>query len=117
MKESQNEQLFQELDNEMAATCSAGAAKLYRDDGFIPGPKTFNIGTKDLRRFGFNDETSSLVIGETWVFYPHTNFRGTPVSLTRGSYNKSQLAAKGIRNDSISSLRRADIPANDRRFG
>lgn len=117
MKDNQHEQLFQELGNEVAATCSAGAAKLYKDDGFSPKPKTFNIGTKDLRGFGFNDETSSLVLNETWVFYPDINFRGTPVSLTKGSYNKAQLESAGIKNDSISSLRIATRAANDPIFG
>lgn len=113
-----HEHLFQELDDEVAATCNAGAAKLYRDDGFGPNPpKTFNLGTKNLRGFNFNDQTSSLVIDEPWVFYEHINFTGKAVILGRGSYNTSQLAARGIRNDSISSLRNASIRPDNPVFG
>ncbi|BAY47999.1 hypothetical protein SAMD00079811_56180 [Scytonema sp. HK-05] len=118
MKEAENEQLFQELDNEVAATCSGGVAYLYENDGFNQGDSgrrlTFYEGTDDLRIYNFNDETSSIKItgDKSWVFYPDINNQGAPVTLRPGEYNLSQLQQRGIRNDSISSLRRSDIPAS-----
>jgi hypothetical protein len=114
MKEVQNEELFQELDNQVAASCSGGAAFLYEHDGFRGTKKTFYEGSDWLGNWNFNDKTSSIEITGTksWVFYPNINTTGTPVTLRPGSYNLSQLQARGIQNDSISSLRRSDIPAS-----
>jgi hypothetical protein len=114
MKDTQHEQLFQELDNEVAATCSGGAAFLHKDDGFQGQKLRFFEGTDDLRRYNFNDETSSIEItgDKSWVFYLHTDKKGKAVTLRPGSYNLAQLQQRGIRNDSISSLRRSDIPAS-----
>jgi hypothetical protein len=108
MKEVQNEQLFQELDNEVAATCSGGVAYLYQDDNFKGRKLTFyNYGT-DLRTWDFNDKTSSLVIqgNEVWGFYRDRNYKGPSVALGSGTYTKSDLIAFGIPDNSISSLRR-----------
>ncbi|MBN3943584.1 MAG: beta/gamma crystallin-related protein [Nostoc sp.] len=120
MKEIQNEQLFQELDNEVAATCSGGIAYLYQND-FLnqgdPGRRLkFSEGTDDLRIYNFNDQTSSIFIAgnESWVFYQDINKRGRAVTLTPGSYYLADLQRRGILNDSISSLRRSDIPASRR---
>ncbi|MHC5939227.1 beta/gamma crystallin-related protein [Nostoc sp.] len=118
MKEVQNEQLFQELDNEVAATCSGGAAYLYQNDGFNQGDPgrrlTFFEGSDDLGYYNFNDETSSIKItgNKSWVFYQDINNKGTAVTLRPGEYNLSQLQQRGIQNDWISSLRRIDIPAS-----
>ncbi len=114
MKEVQNEQLFQELDNEVAATWSGGAAFLYQNDGFQGRKLTFYEGTDDLRRYDFNDKTSSIEItgDKSWVFYQNIDNEGKAVTLSPGSYNLYQLQQKGISNDWISSLRRSDIPAS-----
>ncbi|AUB40082.1 putative alpha-1,6-mannanase, GH76 family [Nostoc flagelliforme CCNUN1] len=105
-----------ELDNEVAATCSGGAAFLYQDDGFTGRRLRFNEGSDDLGVYGFNDETSSIAItgNRSWVFYPDINNQGRPVTLPPGEYNLSQLRGRRIQNDTISSLRRIDIPASRR---
>jgi hypothetical protein len=127
MKDNQHEQLFteltaefeatpafQKLDDEVAATCSGGAAILYEHDGFLGDTATFYEGSDWLGNWNFNDKTSSIKItgNQSWVFYPHINTTGTPITLRPGEYNLSQLQARGIQNDSISSLRRSDIPAS-----
>ncbi|MBE9214190.1 beta/gamma crystallin family protein [Plectonema cf. radiosum LEGE 06105] len=108
MKESHNEQLFQELGNEVAATCSGGVAYLYQNDGFGGRKLTFYEGTNDLRRWGFNDQTSSIKIrgNERWTFYQNVGRTGKAVTLGKGDYNLYQLRQRGIANDSISSLKR-----------
>lgn len=113
MKEVQNEYLFQELDNEVAATCSGGAAYLYKHDGFGGRKLTFHEGTDNLRYYNFNDETSSIRItgNKSWVVYEDTNNRGKAVRLRPGAYNLYQLRQLGIKNDWISSLRRSDVSA------
>ncbi|MDZ8035903.1 beta/gamma crystallin-related protein [Nostoc sp. DedSLP04] len=110
----------EELDNEVAATCSGGAALLYQNDGFNQGNSgrrlRFFEGTDNLGIYNFNDQTSSIRItgSRSWVFYPDINNQGRPVTLRPGEYNLSQLQQRGIRNDTISSLRRSDIPASRR---
>ncbi|MDZ8035902.1 beta/gamma crystallin-related protein [Nostoc sp. DedSLP04] len=109
----------EELDNEVAATCSGGldVAYLYQDDGFEGRRLTFYEGTDDLGIYNFNDKTSSItVIGnKSWVFYQDINNRGRAVTLRPGrAYLLSDLQAKGIQNDWISSLRRSDISASRR---
>lgn len=107
----------EELDNEVAATCSGGVAFLYQNDGFNQGDPgrrlRFSEGTDDLRTYNFNDETSSIVItgNKSWVFYRDINNKGPAVTLRPGSYNLDQLRRRGIQNDWVSSLRRSDIPA------
>lgn len=108
MKEVQNEKLFEQLDNEVAASCSGGVAYLYQDDNFKGRELTFyNYGT-DLRQWDFNDKTSSLVIqgNERWRFYRNINYGGNYAELGSGTYRLWELQARGIPNDSISSLRR-----------
>jgi len=108
MKEFQNEELFQELDNEVAASCSGGVAYLYQDDNFRGRKLQFFNRESDLRNWNFNDKTSSLEIvgNERWEFYKHISFGGYPVTLGRGRYTLTDLQRRGISNDSISSLRR-----------
>jgi Beta/Gamma crystallin len=120
MKDNQHEQLFteltaefeapafQELDDEVAATCSGGVAYLYQDAGFQGRRLQFFNGETDLRKWAFNDKTSSLIISgnERWRFYRDINFQGPSVTLGRGTYSLARLNQLGIPNDSISSLRR-----------
>ncbi|WP_448265509.1 beta/gamma crystallin-related protein [Nostoc sp. DSM 114159] len=116
MKEVQNEQLFQELDNEVAATCRGGSVYLYEND-FLNGGNgkrggrvlKFSKGTDDLRIYNFNDQTSSIYIdkNESWVFYQDINKGGHAVTLVGpiSSY-LDDLQRIGIQNDWISSLKR-----------
>ena len=108
MKEVQNEELFQELDNEVAASCSGGVAYLYEHAGFQGRRLQFFNGEDDLRRWNFNDKTSSLKIvgNERWTFYRDINREGRAVTLGAGEYSLFRLNQLGIPNDSISSLRR-----------
>lgn len=107
-----NEQLFQELDNEIAENCNGGAAYLYEHDGFRGRKLTFYQRTSNLRRWGFNDKTSSIKITarEKWAFYKDVGYNKLLRVLDGGKYGKSYslstLRALGIPNDSISSLKR-----------
>jgi Beta/Gamma crystallin len=120
MKDNQHQQMFteltaefeapafQELDDEVAATCSGGVAYLYHDAGFQGRRLQFFNGENNLGKWNFNDKTSSLVISgnERWRFYRDINFQGPSVTLGRGAYSLARLNQLGIPNDSISSLRR-----------
>jgi hypothetical protein len=108
MKEVQNEKLFQQLDNEVAASCSGGVAYLYLDDNFKGRRLQFFDRESDLRDWNFSDETSSIKIvgNERWTFYQDILFKGPSVTLGRGSYTLTDLRRLGIPNDSISSLKR-----------
>ncbi len=120
MKDNQNEQLFTELtaeseapaftelDDEVAASCSGGVVYLYQDAGFQGRRVQFFNGEDDLRRWDFNDKTSSLKIvgNERWTFYRHINREGPAVTLGPGEYSLYRLNQLGIPNDSISSLKR-----------
>lgn len=65
---------------------------------------------KNLRREGFNDRASSVIVrGERWEACEDRRFRGRCVVLRPGRY--SSLAAMGL-NDQISSVR--DVPKNAR---
>lgn len=62
--------------------------------------------TSDTASLGdFNDKTSSLKIERIPVVYIDANYKGAAVGLDVGSYSVSDLVAKGIPNDSISSLK------------
>jgi hypothetical protein len=120
MKDNQHEQLcteltyefetstFTELDDEIAANCSGGVVHLYQDDNFQGRRLQFFNEENDLRKWNFNDKTSSLTIqgDELWTFYRDINFGGPSVTLGSGTYTLSDLKQEGIPNDSISSLRR-----------
>jgi hypothetical protein len=120
MKNNQHEQLFTELtaeseapaftelDDEVAASCSGGVAYLYEHAGFQGRRLQFFNGADNLGAWDFNDKTSSIQIvgNEQWTFYEHINREGKPVTLGPGEYSLYRLNQLGIRNDSISSLRR-----------
>ncbi|MFL9449551.1 beta/gamma crystallin-related protein [Tolypothrix bouteillei VB521301_2] len=127
MKDNQHEQLFteltpgfeatpafQELDDEVAATCSGGAAPvtLY-EDTYLSGDRHDIFGNdRDLRNGpfqGFNDRTSSIIIREgKWELFSDkeysqgTGSRKNP--LGPGVYNTARDF--GLANDSLSSIRR-----------
>lgn len=62
--------------------------------------------TSDTAHLGdFNDKTSSIKIEKMPTFYVDANYKGTSISLEAGSYNVNDLIAKGIANDSISSVK------------
>jgi hypothetical protein len=94
---------LEELDDEVAANCGGGVAYLYEDEGFRGRRLKFSEGESDLRKWHFNDKTSSIQIvgNETWAFYRDINYQGPFVILLTGSY-----PILGNLKDSISSLRR-----------
>lgn len=109
-----NGQLFQELNDEMAANLSGGFAYLYRRDNFKGEVLKFDTGTDNLGKAPhyFDEETSSIKIskGQRWAFYENENYIGYLASLEGGtngrSYTYTDMIARGIPNDSITSLRR-----------
>jgi Beta/Gamma crystallin len=106
-----NKQLFQELDDKVAANLSGGKAVLYEDSykkgDFSGRSPQFFIGTDDLGYYNFDNKTSAIKIskGEKWNFYSGKNKTGKKTTLGAGSYDYYDLKEKGITNDSISSLK------------
>lgn len=77
---------------------------LYEGEGFRG--RAFSAGRQvdDLKRYGFNDQASSVVVDKgRWEVCEHARFEGNCAVLRRGSYNS--LASMGL-NDRISSIRR-----------
>jgi hypothetical protein len=108
MKEVQDEKLFQELDDKVAARSTTQFAYLYKDDNFQGESLRYVDGSVSLHTWGFDDQISSIRIegNEQWAFYPESWFRGNPVILGSGNYTLTQLEQLGIPNNSITSLRR-----------
>ena len=112
MKEVQDEKLFPELDNEVAASSRRNVAYLYENDNFQGERLPFADGAFYLHTWKFDNKTSSIQIegNAQWAFYPDTWFKGNPVIIGSGNYTSTQLEQLGILNDSISSLRRVGGP-------
>ncbi len=55
----------------------------------------------------FNDLTSSIKVElvDVPVFYTDANYQGTSIKLSAGSYNLADLTAKGLKNDTLSSVK------------
>ena len=78
-----------------------GAAILFQDSGFRGRSVSFDQGESDLRREGFNDQASSLIVREgRWVLCEHANFGGRCFAYGPGRYPSLDLS------DRVSSLRR-----------
>jgi hypothetical protein len=107
-----NKQLFQELDNEMAANLSGGVAVLYENADLSGRRVTLDNGSRNLKEdYNFDNETSAIYIspGERWAFYNYTYENDYLASLPgeKGSgtiYGLSRLKEKGISDNSITSL-------------
>lgn len=83
---------------------------IYEHDYFQGSTRILTANTPDFRYIDFNDKMSSVKIslinpnyGAT--LYQNTNYGGYAISLPAGDYTLSQLNARGIGNDEISSLR------------
>jgi hypothetical protein len=109
-----NEQLFQELNDDTAANLSGGAASLYENGDFSGRRLDFKTGTDNLGFdvHSFDNQTSAIKIseGEKWNFYDGKNQTKYLATLGPGSYNYYDLIAKGIPNDSITSLKISPNP-------
>jgi len=123
MKDNQHEQLFteltaefeapafQELDDEVAATCSGGQVLVLYEHGNFNNSQagrvlplngsTSNIGS-------FNDLTSSIKISRgRWEFYADENHNNLLFTLGPGSYRVLPRAEDGrSANDRITSIKR-----------
>jgi len=123
MKDNQHEQLFteltaefeapafQELDDEVAATCSGGQVLALYEHGNFNNPqdgrnRLLNGSISNLG--SFNDITSSIKISRgRWAFYADENYQN--LLFTRGPGNYSVLPRAGdgrSSNDRITSIRR-----------
>ncbi|MEH2359041.1 beta/gamma crystallin-related protein [Nostoc sp.] len=98
-------ELVQDLDHEVAASVSGGAAlELYRDSDF-QNPIFFTDGGYSYIGDASNDQVSSIRVNEgTWAFYSDANFQGTRSTLGPGEYPFTGNLDVG--NDSISSFSR-----------
>jgi hypothetical protein len=134
MKNNQHEQLFteltaeseapafQELDDEVAATCSGGKISfggsnpdvlLFEDTQYrgraLAINATSGAGDENLDNAaigsGWNNRTSSIkIIRGTWQIYTGDNYKGTTKTLRPGDYYTPQ--AFGLPNDSLTGIRR-----------
>ncbi|PHM05652.1 beta/gamma crystallin-related protein [Nostoc sp. 'Peltigera malacea cyanobiont' DB3992] len=138
MKDNQHEQLFtelttefealafNELDDELAATCSGGVAYTGSNDpdvilyvdGNLKGDRldvnaSLNDGLKNLSKYrrnlgtnNFNDEISSFIIRKgKWNFYADPNYKGRYNSKPLGPGTYYSLPGN-FANDSLTSLKR-----------
>lgn len=98
-----------DINDSAAANCNGGAAdvELFRDVNFGGDIVDINRDRRNLKKEGlnFNDQTSSIKINEgTWQFFDPSDYRGEPVTLGPGEY--SWVEDYGLKNDTLSSLRR-----------
>jgi hypothetical protein len=96
---------------------SATAGEAVRSDGNIPqivafdnedflGDHTHIFGNmKDLGKWG-NSISSMIILSGTWEFFDDEDFKGTNMG-TLGPGMYADVAAKGLKNNSISSIRLA----------
>lgn len=79
---------------------------VYEHDYFSGKSWTFNSNASNFYDYGCNDAMSSVIIAKSGVtFYKDANYSNTSVTLGVGSYTLEQLAAEGIGNDDISSIK------------
>lgn len=77
--------------------------RLFQDDGFAGRSVVIDRSVRDLSRYSFNDEASSVVVrGGRWTLCSEARFRGQCVTLRPGRY--ASLRATGL-NDRVSSVR------------
>jgi hypothetical protein len=69
-----------------------------------------NQGEQNLHGEGWGDRVSSLqvVSGSRWTFHQHIDYGGASINLGAGSY--ANIAAQGLNNDSLSSVRANLLP-------
>jgi hypothetical protein len=91
-----NEQLFQELDDEIAANLSGGTAKLYENGDGSGRSLSFKTGTKNFKDYDFKTLYIYISPGETWNFYTGVNYKGHKTTLKDGGHQY---------NDEIGSLK------------
>ncbi len=78
----------------------------YQNYDFSGTSSTFNSDDDSLVDDGYNDEWSSIKVEVIPPrVYTDVNYSGNSIELPIGTYTMSQLIARGIANDSISSLR------------
>jgi len=89
-----------------AATSALAQITFYQDDGFR-GPTFFTAApVEDLRRHGFNDRASSVIVESgLWQVCENARYGGRCVVLQRGNYDS--LSRMGL-NDRLSSTRPID---------
>ena len=117
MKNNQHEQLFteltaeseapafQELDDEVAATCSGGALVLFEHGDYNQDIKGKNLKVVDsISNLGsFSNKTSSFIITEgRWEFYDGANYETRLFTYGPGTY--PVIAARN--NDKVTSVKR-----------
>lgn len=119
MKDNQHEQLFteftaeieatpvfKELDDEVAASCSGGAAVTLYENGRFNNDedgRVLPVNSSIANLGSFNDKTSSFKISQgRWGFYADENYNNLLFTRGAGSY---PVVPNGT-NDRISSIKR-----------
>lgn len=104
---------FQELDDEVAATCSGGTVTLYEHGNFNANKDgkvmKLNKSNPNIGR-AFNDITSSIKITKgVWGFYADEQYNKLLFKLGKGDYRSLPNTVDGSNpNDRITSVRRVD---------
>ncbi len=124
MKDNQHEQLFteltaefeapafQELDDEVAATCSGGQVLALYEHGNFNNPQDGRVrllnGSISNLGSSFNDITSSIKISRgRWAFYADENYQNLLFTRGPGEYPVLPRAGDGrSANDRITSIKR-----------
>jgi uncharacterized protein YcfJ len=92
------------------ATCASAQITFYENESFSGRNFTARDQVADLRRLGFNDRASSVVVAhDRWEVCDDIRFGGRCIVLRPGRY--ASLQAMGL-NDRISSVRTVDQQAN-----
>lgn len=100
---------LEELNDEVAATCSGGAAVTLYENGRFNQDKDGRVLplNKSIANLGsFNDKTSSFIISQgTWEFYADENYNKLLFKRGPGRYPVLSTGKDGV-NDRVSSLKR-----------
>ncbi len=111
-----------ELSDEAAATCCGGAKVILYDRGDLTGNNNDNDPNNNFCEIGDSititnsgglcagfdlNKTSSIAINQgMWRLYPQENFKGKPVTLSPGGYDKKALEKRGLKDNTLSSIQR-----------
>lgn len=97
-----------ELNDEVAATCSGGArVQVFTGPNFSGTASTIVDSNVSKLSSVFNNKISSIkVLSGKWTFWSNANFSGKGISLTPGNYRNLARYSDGAFNNVISSFKR-----------
>lgn len=84
---------------------AVGTANGWKNDKIYNLVKPYLSGTVTSTGGSTTDDSDNNSTSGVATFYEHSNYGGWAVSLPEGTYDYSDIIAKGIKNDAISSLK------------